>query len=91
MAAEPKRIQITGSTNILDVVDDVERTHEPRILQRGGRDAVVVSPINSLEEKVFSGQDSLLNLVGADTSKGDTDTSTNTHAYLADAYDHGDK
>ncbi len=35
MAAEPDRIEIAGSTNILDVVDDVERTHEPRILQRG--------------------------------------------------------
>ena len=91
MAAEPKRIEITGSTNILDVVDDVERTHEPRILQRGGRDAVVVSPINSLEEKVFSAQDPLLGLVGADASEGGVDTSTNIHAYLADAYDHGDK
>jgi len=88
MAAEPKRIQITGSTNILDVVDDVERTHEPRILQREGRDAVVVSPINATEGKVFSGQDPLLGLVGADTSEGDADTSINIHAYLADAYEH---
>jgi hypothetical protein len=88
MAAKPRRIEITGSTNILDVVDDVERTHEPMILQRGGRDAVVVSPINLLAEKIFSGQDPLLNLVGVDTSEGDADTSTNIHAYLADAYEH---
>ncbi len=88
MAAEPDRIEITGSTNILDVVDDVERTHEPRILQRGGRDAVVVSPINVTEGKVFSAQDPLLNLIGADTSEGDADTSTDIHAYLADPYGH---
>ena len=88
MAAKPRRIEITGSTNIMDVVDDVERTHEPTILQRGGRDAVVVSPISSLEDKIFSGQDPLLNLIGADTSEGDADTSTNIHTYLADAYEH---
>ncbi len=88
MAAEPKRIEITGSTNILDVVDDVERTREPRILQRGGRDAVVVSPINATEGKVFNAQDPLLSLVGADTSEGDADASTNIHAYLSDAYEH---
>ena len=88
MAAEPKRIEVTGSTNILEVVDDVERTNEPRILQRGGRDAVVVSPIKPMDDKVFSAQDSLMGLVGADTSEGDADASINIHVYLADAYEH---
>ncbi len=57
---------------------------------------VIVVPFNSNNSnqmresagKVFSGQDPLLGLVGADTSEGDADTSINIHAYLADAYEH---
>ena len=39
------------------------------------------------KKRAITSQDSLLHIVGLGASSGPTDTSTNKHRYLADAYD----
>lgn len=87
MAADPKRIEITRSTDIVELTREVEQTGEERLLQIDGRTVARLSPVEEESAGGFASGDAIWNIVGMDASPGDSDTSSNKHKYLADVYD----
>lgn len=87
MATETKIIQIDRSTDIVALAEEVRKTGEDRILEKEGEALARLTPIEAERERqsAFSPNDSLWNIVGMDTSLGDSDTSTNKYKYIPDA------
>jgi len=51
MVAERRTIELTDSTRLIDVVADVESTHQPIELHRAGKVIAIVSPVESESEE----------------------------------------
>ena len=88
MAADPRKVEITHSTDIVALTEEVENTQEERLLLRGGRTVARLSPVyddDVPEGQPFTQDDPLWALVGAGQSEGPTDVASNKHAYLAQA------
>ncbi len=96
MARELKPIDITHTPDVLRLAEEVARSGIPRVLRSDDRDVAVISPAPSAapkrgRSKRTAREDSLREIVGladaADFPDVPADVSTNTHTYLADAYD----
>ncbi len=87
MAVETKTIQIDRSTDIVALAEEVRKTGEDRILEKEGKALARLTPIEAEKERrnAFSPNDSLWNIVGMDTSQGNSDTSTNKYKYISNA------
>jgi hypothetical protein len=88
MAAEHEPIEIGDKPELLRLVEEVEASGKPCVLQRNGQDVAVMLPIeaDALELRSTSEDDPLWGIVGMFTSDGPSDVSSNKHKYLADAY-----
>jgi hypothetical protein len=89
---ELKRIDISDKPELIDLADEVRRTNEARVLQRGNEDVSMLLPVAPKEArrvprgKPFTKDDPLWRLVGIAESDGPTDVAESKHRYLADAY-----
>ena len=89
---ELKRIDISDIPELLTLVQEVQRTNEPRILQQDHEDLVMLTPIKPVAKRKARGKpttadDPLWKLIGIGRS-GTGDVSENKHKYLAEAYLH---
>jgi hypothetical protein len=87
-----KRIDISRIPELLQLVQEVRRTNEPRILQQDGEDLALLSPVrpktrSQAKAQPVTSEDALFRLIGIGHS-GKGDISANTHQYLAEAYLH---
>lgn len=88
MAATPKKVEISRTTDIIALTEEVALTQEERLLQRGGKTVARLSPArdNDVPEgRPFTFDDPLWRLVGAGESEGPTDVARNKHTYIAEA------
>ena len=96
MARELRPIDISNSPELLRLVEEVQSSNEPRVLQRESEDVAILLPAQWVKKRSARGRstsrgkaltrdDALWNIVGLGRS-GARDVSTNKHKYLAEAY-----
>jgi len=87
---ESKKVEITRPIDIVALTEEVENTNAEVVLQREGRDAARLVPIEDVpdddEGQPFTHDDPLWSIVGIFRSEGPGDVSENKHKYLAEAY-----
>ncbi|MDO8672751.1 MAG: hypothetical protein Q7O66_15170 [Dehalococcoidia bacterium] len=91
MTKNLRAIDISDSPDLLRVVEEVQATHEPRLLRRKSEDVAIITPLRPRKRTRIKGRpirrdDPLWNIVGIGRSSGPTDVSVNKHKYLAEAY-----
>lgn len=87
-------IDITTIPELVDLVDEVRRTRQPRILRRGKEDVALLTPLPAAaapkrrraRDRVLTADDPMFDLIGIGSSGGAGDVSANKHRYLAEAY-----
>ena len=96
MARELAPIDITDTPEVRRLAEEVARTGIPRMLRSADQDLALISPVPSNRSKArrrkpAPRQDALSDIVGiadaAEFPDVSDDVSSNTHRYLADAYD----
>lgn len=94
MSAEPQPIDVTDSSELLDLAEEVRRSGVGRLLKRGDQELALLTPVaprptpspprrrpaSALE------QDAILNIVGIGASSEPTDIARHEREYLAEAY-----
>lgn len=89
MAAEHDPIDISDRPELLRLVEEMEASGKPCVLQRDGKDVAVLRPALAFDEREprpMSEGSPLWRIVGASRSEGPTDVSADKHKYLAEAY-----
>lgn len=84
MTAERKRVKIDDSTNVVALAEEVKSTREALILQRNDEDIALIAPITTDRIEGMSMDDSLWNIVGIDTSAGQSNIADDKYTYLSD-------
>jgi hypothetical protein len=97
MIAREQPIDVTEKHDLNDVIDEVQATHRPRALKRGGRTVAVIVPAPRIRyanrrprrrRQGLTPDDPIMSIIGMfHDPDGPTDVSANRHKYLADAYD----
>jgi len=96
MAKERKAIDITHTPSVLRLAEEVARTGVPHVLRRNNQDLAVISPATTGSKqarriKPASNDDPLGRIIGladaSDFPDVPKDVSSDTHRYLAEAYD----
>ena len=91
MAHETMPIDISAIPELVQLVDEVQRTGQPRVLRRADEDVALLTPMTPGAKKprrrwrVLREDDPLFGLVGIGRSGGPGDVAANKHRYLADA------
>jgi len=91
MAKELKRIDISSVPELLNLVQEVRSTNEPRILQEESEDVAIISPVRpkkraKTKAKPVTLDDALFRLIGIGKSGIPGGVSGKKHEYLARAY-----
>lgn len=91
MAAEAQSIDITDSTDLLNLAEEVKRSGVPRLLKRGEQELALLTPVASPMSprgRTAEGKsrDVLLNIIGIGESAEPTDIAREELEYLAEAY-----
>jgi hypothetical protein len=94
MAAERTPIEVSDNPELLRLVEAVEASGKPCVLQRDGKDVAVLSAVKPGRKRggplkppgATSLDDPLWEIVGMFNSDGPTDVASNKHKYLAEAY-----
>jgi len=91
MTRQPPPLDITNSTELLVLAEEVQRSGIARILMHGNRELALLVPVTSpqgeqLPQVTDEGQDTLLNIIGIDESAESTDVAHHELGYLAEAY-----
>lgn len=90
MAKEMQSIDISNQPELLHLVEEMQKNHEPRLLKRDSEELAILMPAKPVKRRLprgkpFTKDDPLWNLAGQGAS-GLGDVSENKHKYLADAY-----
>jgi hypothetical protein len=92
MASELRPVDLKNAPSLRDLVDEVRKTNQARIIRADGEDVAVLMPAPTrkqspkrLHKRAFSRDDALWDVVGIGRS-GVSDVSSNKDAYLAEAY-----
>lgn len=86
MTAERKKVKIDESTSVVALAEEVKSTREALILQRNDEDIALIAPIATERIEGMSMDDSLWNIVGSDTSEGQSDIADDKYKYFSDVY-----
>lgn len=101
MVREPQSLDITAIPQLAELAEEVQRTGQPRALQRNGETLAYLEPApqvsgerhtggarrkRSRHGERFTTSDPLWDFVGMATSEGPGDVAENKHKYLAEAY-----
>lgn len=87
MAQEHQRIDITNTPEVLKLAEEVQRTKEPYLLQRGSEDIAVLLPAPQKKSarsrvKPVTEDDALFRLIGIGRSDIEGGISEKKHEYL---------
>lgn len=84
-----KKVEINRNTDIVALAEEVQRTNEGRVLQRGDEDVAVLMPVQEDADayKTFTQHDPLFSIIGMASSGEPHNISEDKYTYLADAYD----
>ncbi len=90
MAKEMQAIDISNQPELLHLVEEMQKNHEPRLLKRDGEDLAILMPAKPVKHRLprskpLAKDDPLSELVGSATSASPTDA-RKIHEYLADAF-----
>lgn len=92
MSTEVQPIDITESSELLDLAEEVRRSGVTRLLKRGDQDLALLTPVTPPREvqrrRRPAGDkcDALLNIIGIGESAEPTDIARHEGEYLAEAY-----
>lgn len=94
MSAEPQPIDISDSSELLTLAEDVRRSGIGRVLKRGAQELVLVMPIvppsrtaaPTRRRSRHATPDAILNIIGIGASAEPTDVARDEQDYLAEAY-----
>ncbi len=91
MARELKRIDISDSPELLRIVEEVQVSQEPCVLQRNGKEVAMVVPTRAPRKRSPRTQpvtqdDALFRLIGIGESQIPGGVSGKKHEYLAQIY-----
>jgi len=84
MAAERKRIKIDDSTSVVALAEEVKSTWVALILQRNDEDIALIAPIATERIEGMSMDDALWNIVGIDTSEGQSNIAEDKYKYFSE-------
>lgn len=94
MSAEPQPIDISGSSELLTLAEEVRRSGIGRVLKRGAQELALVTPIVPPSQAAATTRrrsrqatpDAILNIIGIGASAEPTDVARDEQHYLAEAY-----
>lgn len=92
MRTDVQPIDITESSELLDLAEEVRRSGVTRLLKRGDQDLALLTPLAPRQEMQPRRQpagdtsDALLNIIGIGESAEPTDIAQHEGEYLAEAY-----
>ena len=92
MSAEAQPIDITDSSELLDLAEEVRRSGVTRLLKRGDQELALLTPVaprwdvQPRRQPVSDKRDALLNIIGIGESAEPTDIAQHEAEYLAEAY-----
>ena len=95
MSAEPQPIDVTGSRELLDLAEEVQRSGVGRLLMRGEQELALLTPVgprpspggrSHRQQSAGAERDAILNIVGIGASAEPTDVARHEREYLAEAY-----
>ena len=92
MSTELQPIDITDSTELLALAEEVRRSGVARLLKRGEQDLALLTPLTprqparSPRRATIEERDALLNIIGIGASAEPTDIARDEQEYLAEAY-----
>ena len=86
---------IKSVPDLLHLVEEVQRSHQPHLLTRDDKDMIILSPVGGRSHAAptrrrrataIPRSDSIFGIIGMVKTEGPTDVSENKHRYLADAH-----
>jgi hypothetical protein len=92
MATELQSIDITDSTELLDLAEEVHQTGVGRLLRRGDEELAALVPVTPRRttrtghKDAHVERDTILDIVGIGASAEPTDIAQHEQEYLAEAY-----
>ena len=92
MNTEVQSIDITNSSELLNLVEEVRRSGAAWLLKRGEQDLALLTPVASSQEgeprrpPAGDARDTLLNIIGIGESAEPTAIAQHEGEYLAEAY-----
>ncbi len=92
LTQEVHHFDVSDIPELMRIVQEVEKTKQPCVLEQDGKDLAVVMPINRIKKsrvkgKPLSKNDSFSKLIGSAIEAEPTDASKK-HEYLAEAFTH---
>lgn len=92
MSTEVQPIDITDSTELLALVEEVRRSGVGRLLKRGEQELALLTPVTARRkgqphrQPAGDERDTLLDIIGIGASSEPTDIAQREGEYLAEAY-----
>jgi len=92
MSTEVKPIDVTESSELLNLAEDVRRSGVSRLLKRGEQELALLTPVTprrkaqSRRQAAGDKRDAILNIIGIGESVEPTDIAQHEGEYLAEAY-----
>jgi len=92
MITEVQPIDVTESSELLELAEEVRRSGVTRLLKRGEQDLALLTPVaprrdvKSRRQPAGDKRDALLNIIGIGESAEPTDIAQHEGEYLAEAY-----
>ena len=92
MSTEGQPIDITESSELLDLAEEVRRSSAMRLLKRGEQEIALLTPVaprrevQSRRQQPHDKRDALLNIIGIGESAEPTNIAQHEGEYLAEAY-----
>lgn len=92
MSTALQTLDVTESSELLDLAEEVQRTGVGRLLIRGDEELAQITPVasrpssHSPQPAEDDGHDTLLHIIGLGASAEPTDIARNKQEYLAEAY-----
>lgn len=92
MSTEAQPIDITESSELLDLAEEVRRSGVTRLLKRGDQELALLTPVaprwdvQPRRKPAGNKRDALLNIIGIGRSAEPTDIAQHEGEYLAEAY-----
>lgn len=92
MGTDVQSLDVTDSSELLDLAEEVRRSGVGRLLKRGEHDLALLTPVvphreaRPRRQPAGEKRDALLNIIAIAASDEPTDIARNEQAYLAEAY-----